>query len=108
MTAKPNTRSSTTRTTTIRLPRAVYENAKEILDTQPDKTKTLSLNDLFVDAIKMYIHLQRRKRIDDAFAGMATDMAYQREALRLAEDFSLSDWEALKTEERYLARENDD
>jgi hypothetical protein len=34
--------------------------------------------------------------LDAAFAGMAEDADYQREAEQLAEEFEYSDWEALE------------
>jgi hypothetical protein len=43
-----------------------------------------------------------RKAIDDAFRPMASDKRYQREALRLAEQFSASDAETLELSERDL------
>jgi hypothetical protein len=41
-----------------------------------------------------------RKAIDGAFRPMASDKRYQREALRLAEQFSASDAEAIELGER--------
>jgi len=40
--------------------------------------------------------LRGRVRIDAAFAEMATDIEYQKEALQMAEEFSRSDWEAFE------------
>ena len=55
-----------------------------------------------VRAIKAYVRMHRRKQIDAAFADMAQDADYQREAQRIAEDFALSDWEALRQKENDL------
>jgi hypothetical protein len=41
-----------------------------------------------------------RKAIDDAFRAMASDKRYQREALRLAEEFSPSDGETIELGEK--------
>ncbi len=41
-----------------------------------------------------------RKAIDDAFRPMASDKRYQREALRLAEQFSASDAETIELGEK--------
>ncbi len=42
----------------------------------------------------------RRKQIDAAFAGIAEDADYQKEAKLIAEEFSQSDWEALEISEK--------
>jgi hypothetical protein len=91
-----------TRTTTVRLPRAVYDEAKVVVGTARGSDTSMSLNDLFVAAIKTYLKMYRRRQIDAAFAGMAQDAVYQREAKLLAEGFEHSDWEALVTEEADL------
>lgn len=39
---------------------------------------------------------QRRAEIDAAFADMANDPEYQKEALRMAEEFAAADWEAMR------------
>lgn len=44
--------------------------------------------------------VQRRAAIDAAFAGMADDPDYQREAVRIAEEYAISGWEALQIGER--------
>ena len=49
----------------------------------------------FAQAIKAYLRMYRRRQIDTAFAGMAKDADYQREATLIAEEFEHSDWEAL-------------
>jgi hypothetical protein len=48
------------------------------------------------------IQAAERKAIDDAFRGMADDKLYQREGLRIAEEFAASDTEALDLSERDL------
>ena len=52
--------------------------------------------DAFVaDAIRHELAAIERASVDAAFAGMADDADYESEALRLGEEFSDSDWEAL-------------
>ncbi len=41
-----------------------------------------------------------RNKIDDEFAGMSTDVEYQKNALLICEEFSAADFEALKIRER--------
>ena len=93
-----------TRTTTVRLPRPVYEQAKCVVDKEKrgGAGARISLNDLFVAAIKAYLRMYKRRQIDAAFAGMAEDTDYQKEAALLAEEFEYSDWEALRLEEEAL------
>ena len=85
-----------TRTTTIRLPRPVYDQAKCVVDKEKGGTgANFSLNDLIVTAIMAYLRMYKRRQIDAAFAAMAEDADYQKEASLLAEEFEHSDWEAL-------------
>lgn len=93
----PATVSRETRATTIRLPRPIYDQAKDFVESEKQSTSaSLSLNDFFVTAIQAYVKLYRRRQIDAAFAAMAEDSDYQKEASLLAEEFEVSDWEALR------------
>ena len=95
-----------TRTTTVRLPRPVYEEAQSLLGKQKERSGAkVSLNDFIVSAIKMYLKLHHRRRIDAAFAEMAEDESYQKEATLLADEFDQSDWEALRLTEADLKGE---
>lgn len=90
---------SLTHTTTVRLPLAVYDQAKCVVENENRETgATLSLNDLIVVAIKSYLKMIERRQIDAAFAAMAEDADYQKEATLLSEEFEFSDWEALRLE----------
>jgi hypothetical protein len=95
-----------TRTTTVRLPRPVYDQAKCVVDKEKGGAgTTISLNDLIVTAITAYLRMYKRRQIDLQFAGMAEDSDYQKEARLLAEEFEHSDWEALGLEEADLEEE---
>ncbi len=94
MPAKEKTRKVQT---TVRLPRSLYEQAKCFVD--KDVSSVNSINDFVVAAIQTYLKMLRRKRIDAAFAGMAEDANYQKEAQLIAEEFEQSDWEALEIAE---------
>ena len=94
-----------TRTTTVRLPRPVYDQARSIVDKESRGGTRISLNDFFVAAITAYLKMYKRKQIDAAFAGMAEDADYQKEAKLLLEEFEHSDWEALRLEEEDLEGE---
>lgn len=93
-----------TRTTTVRLPVRIYEQMRRVVEKEKEGPTgtSLSLNDLIVAAITAYLKMYRRKQIDAAFAGMAEDADYQKEAQLLAEEFEVSDWEALRLEEKDL------
>lgn len=97
-----------TRTTTVRLPLPVYDQAKCVIAKEKSEgTRTaISLNDFIVTAVKAYLKLLKRRQIDAAFAAMAEDADYQKEATLLAEEFEHSDWEALRLEEYELAGES--
>jgi hypothetical protein len=92
-----------TRTTTVRLPRPVYDEAKCVVDTEKGGAgNSISLNDLIVTALTAYLKMYKRRQIDAQFACMAEDADYQKEARLLAEEFEQSDWEALGLEEADL------
>lgn len=102
----PAVASREVRATTVRLPRPVYDQAKCFVDSEKNHTTSfLSLNDFFVTAIQAYVKLYRRRQIDAAFATMAEDANYQKEARLLAEEFEPSDWEALRLGEDQLTGE---
>ena len=84
------------RSTTVRMPLPIYEQAKHFVDTERSGTSaSISLNDFFVSAIQAYVTLHTRREIDAAFAGMADDADYQKQSQLIAEEFEASDWEAL-------------
>jgi hypothetical protein len=84
--------------TTVRLPRPLYDEARSYLG--KDLSPADNINDFFVAAICNYVKLLRRKKIDAAFASIAEDADYQKQATLIAEEFSQSDWEALEISER--------
>ncbi len=95
-----------THTTTVRLPRSVYEQAKCVVNKEKGGSgPVVSMNDLIVLAITSYLKMYKRRQIDAAFAAMAEDAEYQKEASLLAEEFAHSDWEALKIGEEALEAE---
>lgn len=95
-----------TRTTTVRLPLPVYEEAKCVVEKENGGAgPSISLNDLIVTAITAYLRMYKRRQIDAQFACMAADADYQKEARLLAEEFEHSDWEALGLKEADLEEE---
>jgi hypothetical protein len=95
-----------TKTTTVRIPLPVYDQARCVIAKESgDKGASVSLNDLIVTAITAYLKMYSRRQVDAAFAAMAEDADYQKEATLLSEEFEHSDWEALRLEENNLAGE---
>ena len=95
-----------TMTTTVRLPRPVYDQAKSVVDEEKGGAgPVVSMNDLIVLAVTAYLKMYKRRQIDAAFALMAEDAEYQKEASLLAEEFQHSDWEALRIGEGSLETE---
>jgi hypothetical protein len=84
--------------TTVSLPAHLYEEARSVVVTKAAPAG--SMNGLFVSAIRAYVHLIKRRQIDAQFAGMSQDPEYQKAAVRISEEFSASDWEALERAER--------
>jgi hypothetical protein len=84
-----NDMNSGTQTTTIRLPKFLYEQARKAVT---EAGVAASLNEFLVDAVAERLRQFRNRQIDAAFAGMAEDEAYRQEATAL----ELSDWEAYR------------
>jgi hypothetical protein len=101
----PAITSRASRATTVRLPRLVYDQAKQFVESEKNTASPLSLNDFFAAAIQAYIKLHQRRQIDAAFASMAEDADYQNEASLLEAEFEASDWDALRLGEESSASE---
>ncbi len=56
--------------------------------------------ELLARALRREFAAQRRAAIDASFARMADDPEYQAEALRIAEEYAVADWEALRIADR--------
>jgi hypothetical protein len=68
--------------TALWLPKHLYERAKR----HAKRGSPQSLNSFIVSAVAAYVEAVERKVIDDAFAGMANDEEYRREALLIVEE----------------------
>jgi hypothetical protein len=86
--------SFATQTTTIRLPKFLYEQARKAVN---EAGIAASLNEFLVEAVAEKLHQFRNRQIDAAFAGMAGDESYRQEAKALAGAFERSDWEAYQS-----------
>ncbi len=79
--------------TTVRLPEALYRELRELLE--QGRLEGESLNDVMINALQQSARSAAEKRIDEQFAGMATDESYTTQCRVLAEEFARADWEAL-------------
>jgi hypothetical protein len=94
----PSASKSRATRTTVRVPRELYEEVQQLVNGGMVAAETV--NELFVMAIRAYLKMLRRKRIDAEFAPMAEDSGYQQQAKLIAEEFAPSDWEAMALSER--------
>jgi metal-responsive CopG/Arc/MetJ family transcriptional regulator len=72
----------------------------EEMDARVQRGEADSRNDFLERALRNQLAASRRAAIDAEFAGMASDPAYQREAVQIAEEFAEADWEALDRNSR--------
>jgi len=86
--------SGTFQTTTVRLPKVLYEQARKAVR---EAGLAASLNEFLVEAVAEKLRRFRNRQIDAAFAEMAGDESYRSEALALADSFEQSDWEAYQS-----------
>lgn len=78
--------------TTVALPAELLEAADQAVRDGRARNR----NELLVAALRHEIAAHERAAIDAAFAEMANDLEYQREAVAIAEEFAYTDWEALQ------------
>ncbi len=86
-------RKSALQTTTVRLPRRLYEEARRALE--KGETDADSLNDLLVQSLEERLQRVRREIIDREFGKMKTDARYHRESATMAKLFAPNDRETL-------------
>jgi metal-responsive CopG/Arc/MetJ family transcriptional regulator len=79
---------------TIRTTVALPADLLEAVDQAVGAGKARSRNELIAIALRHELAAQERAAIDDAFAAMAQDPAYQAEAKNIATELSPADWEA--------------
>jgi len=85
----------TLRRTTITVP----EDLLTLADQAVRDGHARSRAELLVRALRREFAAQRRAAVDASFARMADDSEYQAEALRIAEEHAVADWEALRIAE---------
>src|SRR5258707_15781912 len=93
---RPVTPSSVTKSprkvqTTLRLPRQLYERAKQFVD----RGNKRRMNELMVDTFTACIRAMERRTIGDAFWTIAAGMQYQPAAVRFTAQFLASQAETI-------------
>jgi Arc/MetJ-type ribon-helix-helix transcriptional regulator len=81
--------------TTVALPKSLLA----AMDAAVESGKARSRNELLARAVERELASIQRAAIDAAFAGMAEDEEYQREAAAITAEFSSADWDAFRTGE---------
>lgn len=94
----PASASKPTQTTTVRLPRRLYEEAREVVE--KGFSNASSLNDLLVEALKTRLKQLRRARTDAEFDEMKNDAQHYRESQRIARQFATNDRDTLRSAEK--------
>jgi len=79
---------------------AVPEELLALADQAVRDGRARSRAELLARALRREFAAQRRAAIDASFARMADDPEYQAEALRIAEEYAVADWEALRIADR--------
>lgn len=79
---------------------AVPEELLALADRAVREGRARSRAELLARALRREFAAQRRAAVDAAFARMADDPEYQAGALRVAEEYAIADWEAIRTAER--------
>ncbi|MCI0580070.1 MAG: ribbon-helix-helix domain-containing protein [Chloroflexi bacterium] len=85
--------------TTVTLPVELVERSQRLIE----KGAVPSRNALIVAALEYFLTELEREEIDQAFASMADDTAYLELSEQVAEEFAVSDWEALSITEEAIS-----
>jgi metal-responsive CopG/Arc/MetJ family transcriptional regulator len=83
-------------TRTVRTTLALPEDLLAAVDRAVREGKAKSRGAWIAEALRRELAAEERSAIDAAFAGMATDSAYRREAEAIEAEFSGAGWEALR------------
>lgn len=84
----------------VRTTMAISADLLEAIDAVVREGKVDNRNEFLETALRNELSALRRAAIDTAFAQMANDRAYQREAACIAEELESAGWEALRLAER--------
>ena len=84
----------------IRTTLALPEELLNAADQAVKAGKARSRNDLVAAALRHELAALERSEIDAAFEAMSADADYQQEALKIAHEFAIADWEAYQIAEK--------
>lgn len=82
--------------TTLDLPQPLWERIRLTIRESKEKSQ----NTIIIKAIELYLERLEESRIDAEFAEMQDDERYKTLNLKLAGEFSYSDWETFRIDER--------
>jgi hypothetical protein len=91
-------RKRTLQTTTVRLPKVLYDEARSAV--REGRTAAGSLNELLVESLGEKLKHLRRVHLDAEFVGMRGDSNYRKESELLAEQFATNDRETIEAIEK--------
>jgi len=89
---------SAMQSTTVRLPRRLYEEARCVIE--KGDTDAGSLNELLVHSLSEKLRRMKRRIIDQQFAGMKHDAHNRQESDTLAKQFETNDRDTFRSAER--------
>jgi hypothetical protein len=89
-------------TTTVRMPKVVYEEAKTIVQRREEVS---SVNEFIVEAVKDKLREISEAEIDAAFVLMASDPDYTRDAIAMTREFEKSDWDAFQVGQKTVVKD---
>ena len=84
--------ANTMHRTTVDLPTDLVERTQRLVESGAARSR----NSIITAALEEYLDQAEREAIDAQFSHMATDDAYQRLMLSIADEFTDSDWESLR------------
>ena len=86
-------------TAKLRTTVAIPEDLLRAVDDAVRAGSAMSRNEFLAVALENQLAASRREAIDAAFAEMADDPLYLREAMEITDEFRAADWEALRIAE---------
>lgn len=88
---------------TVRTTLTIPAELLEATDLAVSEGTARSRNEFVALALRHELAAQKRARIDAAFAEMAQDYEYQKDAEQISNEFAAADWEAFKLGEITLS-----
>lgn len=86
------------KSTTVRIPKLLCEETKTLVNASGIEIG--SFNEFVVDSLRQRLRSLRKKSVDEAFKGMATDKKYQSEMEKISAEFEVSDWHSISQIEK--------